>query len=306
MSVWVTTDRHRFTRRTVHASAQQQEGFDQILDGLKGGERIAAHRRAVHQQRVDPGRRAIDASHDAQEPRSSRYATRPDFTCAAAPADRLVGAASAFSPRACWHFRELNIEAYPNPAPVILEITAQAPGLSAEEMERYYTVPMEVGLAATPGVNNIRSTSFYGLSFVRVTFDYGVDYYFADTQAALSLQQNVTPAQWGAATDPGLEPRRRDLSLPARRPAALRPDQSAHAPGLGAAASLPDRARHPAGGRLGRHDQGIPGRGRPSQARGLPRYRAAAHPGARQCEHQCRRPHGQLRPAVGQHSRASD
>ncbi|MDU1671959.1 MAG: efflux RND transporter permease subunit, partial [Bradyrhizobium sp.] len=43
-------------------------------------------------------------------------------------------------------FRNLNIEAYPNPAPVILEITAQAPGLSAEEMERYYTIPMEVGL----------------------------------------------------------------------------------------------------------------------------------------------------------------
>jgi cobalt-zinc-cadmium resistance protein CzcA len=88
-------------------------------------------------------------------------------------------------------YTRLNIEAYPNPAPVILEITAQAPGLSAEEMERYYTVPMEVGLATTPGVNNIRSTSFYGLSFVRVTFDYGVDYYFAYNQAALALQQNV-------------------------------------------------------------------------------------------------------------------
>ena len=88
-------------------------------------------------------------------------------------------------------FTKLNIEAYPNPAPVILEITAQSAGLSAEEMERYYTVPMEVGLAATPGVDNIRSTSFYGLSFVRVTFYYGVDYYFALTQAAISLQQNV-------------------------------------------------------------------------------------------------------------------
>jgi cobalt-zinc-cadmium resistance protein CzcA len=89
-------------------------------------------------------------------------------------------------------FTRLNIEAYPNPAPVILEITAQAPGLSAEEMERYYTIPMEVGLYPTPGVENIRSTSFYGLSFVRVTFKYGTDYYFAYTQAALSLQQNVT------------------------------------------------------------------------------------------------------------------
>ena len=89
-------------------------------------------------------------------------------------------------------FTRLNIEAYPNPAPVVLEITAQAAGLSAEEMERYYTIPMEVGLYITPGVDNIRSTSFYGLTFVRVTFKYGIDYFFAYTQAALSLQQNVS------------------------------------------------------------------------------------------------------------------
>jgi cobalt-zinc-cadmium resistance protein CzcA len=88
-------------------------------------------------------------------------------------------------------FSKLNIEAYPNPAPVILEITAQSPGLSAEEMERYYTIPLEVGLAATPGVQVIRSTSVYGLSFVRVVFQYGIDYYFALTQTAINLQQNV-------------------------------------------------------------------------------------------------------------------
>ena len=85
-------------------------------------------------------------------------------------------------------FSRLNIEAYPNPAPVILEITAQSPGLSAEEMERYFTIPIEVGLAATPGVDVIRSTSFYGLSFVRVVFQYDVDYYFALTQTAINLQ----------------------------------------------------------------------------------------------------------------------
>lgn len=92
-------------------------------------------------------------------------------------------------------FTQLNIEAYPNPAPVILEITAQQAGLSAEEMERYYTIPMEIGLYSTPGIDNIRSTSFYGLTFVRVTFKYGIDYFFAYTQAALSLQQNVTLPQ---------------------------------------------------------------------------------------------------------------
>jgi cobalt-zinc-cadmium resistance protein CzcA len=89
-------------------------------------------------------------------------------------------------------FYKLNIEAYPNPAPVIIEVTAQAPGLSAEEMERYYTIPMEIGVYATPGIDNVRSVSFYGLSFMRVTFKYGVDFYFAQTQLALSLQQNVS------------------------------------------------------------------------------------------------------------------
>ncbi|HEV7982319.1 MAG TPA: CusA/CzcA family heavy metal efflux RND transporter [Xanthobacteraceae bacterium] len=92
-------------------------------------------------------------------------------------------------------FTKLNIEAYPNPAPVILEITAQAPGLSAEEMERYYTIPMEIGLYPTAGIESIRSTSFYGLSFVRVTFKYGVDYYAALVQTGLNLQQNVTLPQ---------------------------------------------------------------------------------------------------------------
>ena len=89
-------------------------------------------------------------------------------------------------------FKMLNIEAYPNPTPVILEITAQAPGLSAEEMERYYTIPTEIGLYTTPGIDVIRSTSFYGLSFVRVSFKYGVDYNFAYAQASVAMQQNVS------------------------------------------------------------------------------------------------------------------
>src|SRR5579862_4844476 len=89
-------------------------------------------------------------------------------------------------------FQKLSIEAYPNPTPVILEITAQAPGLSAEEMERYYTRPMEIGLYTTPGIDVIRSTSFYGLSFVRVSFKYGVDYHFAYSQASVAMQQNVS------------------------------------------------------------------------------------------------------------------
>jgi len=104
----------------------------------------------------------------------------------------VVFALLAFAGAGFFAFKTLNIEAYPNPTPVILEITAQAPGLSAEEMERYYTRPIEIGLYTTPGIDVIRSTSFYGLSFVRVLFKYGVDFHFAYGQAAIALQQNVS------------------------------------------------------------------------------------------------------------------
>ena len=132
---------------------------------------------------------------------------------------------------------KLNIEAYPNPAPVILEITAQAPGLSAEEMERYYTIPMEVGLAATPGVDVIRSTSFYGLSFVRVVFQYGVDYYFALTADRHQPAAERQSSEQRHTANPRHEPGRRNLSLSGGRTAAFRIDQSSHRSGLDIAAA---------------------------------------------------------------------
>jgi cobalt-zinc-cadmium resistance protein CzcA len=104
----------------------------------------------------------------------------------------IVFALLGFAGAGFYAFHKINIESYPNPTPVILEITAEGPGLSAEEIERYYTIPMEIGLYATPGVEVIRSTSFYGLAFVRVVFKWGVDYDFAFAQATLSLEQNVT------------------------------------------------------------------------------------------------------------------
>lgn len=95
-------------------------------------------------------------------------------------------------------FLKLNIEAYPNPAPPILEIIAQSAGQSAEEMERYYTIPIEVNIATTPGLQYVRSTSLYGLTFVRAQFTYDTDYYFALQQTlnrlnSLSLPNNVVP-----------------------------------------------------------------------------------------------------------------
>ena len=46
----------------------------------------------------------------------------------------------------------INVEAYPDPAPAIIEVIAQFPGASAEEIERQVTIPLEVALAGMPGL----------------------------------------------------------------------------------------------------------------------------------------------------------
>src|ERR1700758_2384008 len=86
-------------------------------------------------------------------------------------------------------FSVLNIEAYPDPAPPIIEIIAQYPGQSPEEVERYVTIPIEIAVASTPGLKYIRSNSVFALGFVRLQFDYGRDYYFVLQQTLNRLKQ---------------------------------------------------------------------------------------------------------------------
>src|SRR5690606_3189717 len=92
-------------------------------------------------------------------------------------------------------FRTLNIEAYPDPAPPIIEIIAQYPGQSPEEVERYVTVPIEIAVASTPGLKFIRSNSVFALGFVRLQFEYGRDYYFVLQQALNRLKEANLPPQ---------------------------------------------------------------------------------------------------------------
>ena len=200
-------------------------------------------------------------------------------------------------------FKMLNIEAYPNPTPVILEITAQAPGLSAEEMERYYTLPMEIGLYTTPGIDVIRSTSFYGLSFVRVSFKYGVDYYFAYAQASVAMQQNVSLPGSLVPTIQANSSTGEIYRYQVVGPPAFRNHQSAHGSGLDRGAPAADHSRHRRHQQLGRPHQGIPGRGGPSQAGSLQRHRAPNPDGAGQRQHQRRRTRNPHRPAVDQYPR---
>jgi cobalt-zinc-cadmium resistance protein CzcA len=90
-------------------------------------------------------------------------------------------------------FYSMNIEAYPDPAPPIIEIIAQYPGQSPEEVERYVTIPIEIAVASTPGLKFIRSNSVFALGFVRLQFEYGYDYYFVRQQALNRLKEAELP-----------------------------------------------------------------------------------------------------------------
>jgi heavy metal efflux system protein len=72
-----------------------------------------------------------------------------------------------------YSFVYVNVEAYPDPAPAIIEVFAQFPGASAEEVERQVTIPLEVTFAGMPGLKSIHSKSLYGLSDLKMNWNYG-------------------------------------------------------------------------------------------------------------------------------------
>ena len=90
-------------------------------------------------------------------------------------------------------FTALNVEAYPDPAPPIIEIIAQYPGQSPEEVERYVTIPLEIAVASTPGLTYIRSNTVFALGFIRLQFEYGRDYTFVRQQVTNRLKDAVLP-----------------------------------------------------------------------------------------------------------------
>lgn len=87
-----------------------------------------------------------------------------------------------------WCYHELDIEAYPNPIPPMVEVITQPDGWSAEEVERYVTVPLEVGLAGMPGLDHIRSQSLFGLSDIKCYFKWGTNYQEARKEVVTRLQ----------------------------------------------------------------------------------------------------------------------
>ncbi|GAB3628870.1 Cobalt-zinc-cadmium resistance protein CzcA [Pandoraea terrae] len=98
---------------------------------------------------------------------------------------------------------QMAVEAYPDIGDVTAQVSTQAPGLAAEEIEQQITVPLERALAGTPGVASIRSSSTFGLSLITLVFRDGVEDYWA-RQRIMERVGQVTTLPSGIT--PGLDP----------------------------------------------------------------------------------------------------
>jgi heavy metal efflux system protein len=100
-------------------------------------------------------------------------------------------------------FLNVNVEAYPDPAPAIVEVIALFPGASAAEVERQVTIPLEVTFAGMPGLKKVNSKSLFGLSDLKMTWHYGNEYSYQTARQEVinrmstisqPLPDGVTPA----------------------------------------------------------------------------------------------------------------
>ena len=95
--------------------------------------------------------------------------------------------------------RKLPIDAFPDVTPVQVNVYTEAPGLAAEDVESLLTTPVESALAGLPKVDEVRSVSLFGLSYVSVYFSDDMDIYFARQLVNERLQQvgDRLPAGYG-------------------------------------------------------------------------------------------------------------
>ncbi len=99
-------------------------------------------------------------------------------------------------------YHRLDIEAYPNPCPPLVEIIVQPTGWSAEEVERYVTIPMEIGVAGMKGLDHVRSQSLFELSDIKCYFKWGFDYWAVRQEVINRLQFVQLPNSLTASLSP--------------------------------------------------------------------------------------------------------
>ncbi len=86
-------------------------------------------------------------------------------------------------------FIQLNIESYPDPVPPLVDVITQSAGQSAEEIERYITIPIEGSVSSVPYLTAMRTISLFGLSDVKLQFTYDLTYEEAEQKVLNRLSQ---------------------------------------------------------------------------------------------------------------------
>ena len=99
-------------------------------------------------------------------------------------------------------FSQIDIEAYPDPVQPMVEVLTLPNGLSAEEVERLVTVPLEFGLSGMLNLQAMRSISLFGLSDLRCYFDWDSDYNFDRTQTINQLAFVTLPTGFTTGISP--------------------------------------------------------------------------------------------------------
>src|ERR1700745_3559771 len=103
-------------------------------------------------------------------------------------------------------FQRMPVDAYPDLSPPMVELVTQWPGHAAEEVERLTTLPLELAMNGTPRLQVMRSISLYGLSDLRLTFDEGVDPYFARQLVFQRISDATLPQGVTASMSPLFSP----------------------------------------------------------------------------------------------------
>ncbi len=105
-----------------------------------------------------------------------------------------------------YSFLNVNVEAYPDPAPAIVEVVALFPGASAEEVERQVTIPLEITFAGMPGLKVIRSQSLFGLSDLKMNWNYGSQYTYEAARQEVINRMATISQPLPAGVSPGISP----------------------------------------------------------------------------------------------------
>jgi cobalt-zinc-cadmium resistance protein CzcA len=103
-------------------------------------------------------------------------------------------------------FLNVNVEAYPDPAPSIVEVVAQFPGASAEEVERQVTTPLEVTFRGMPGLKAIRSQSLFGLSDLKMSWNYGAHWTYEAARQEVINRMATISQPLPAGVSPAISP----------------------------------------------------------------------------------------------------